>query len=59
MNTTKSDQELREVVSNRWDNGTYAYSICRNCESHYFHPDGDTRTAKITNVCRNCFDETD
>ena len=57
---TETDDELRQMVSSPpFDNlnGLYTTSICRKCGVYRTSPEGDCKTAKIIDQCKNCFQE--
>jgi len=48
--------DLREKVAKQW-NGIYAIQICKKCKRYLSNPEGDLRTAKIVDCCKECFEQ--
>lgn len=54
INSSMTDEQIREVCENSGNNAIYSTDICRNCGSYLCELSGDSKTAKITNSCANC-----
>lgn len=50
----QEDNALRKLISQDPYNGYFATIICRKCHSFWTSPDGDWKTAKIVDQCKDC-----
>lgn len=56
LSKTKTDEEIRKLVRDHPDNGSYATYICRACGSFITKFNGDSLTAEIVGECSNCIE---
>jgi len=50
-----TDDEIREkALHANVGNREYMTTICRSCGSFKCNPSGDTRTAEIVTICKDC-----
>jgi len=58
MLSVMTDDDIRTWLMKNAAQNNYSYvtKVCRKCGSFYMDENGDSRTAKIVDVCRHCIE---